>query len=94
MLVVKIYVTKQVPIRAGESVEKGRTSHTELRLIDEIHIQNVGERGNGNWEYKIKKPRGVKAKISHFRETGYRLLLIKALRLLDNLPKKRKKRKS
>lgn len=83
MLVIKVYVTKRVPLREGESVEKGKTFHTELKLIDEIHIQNMKERGEGSWEYKIRKPRSVKARISHFRKAGYRPLLIAALGLLD-----------
>jgi len=93
MLVIKVYATKEVPVRLGESVEKGVKSHVDLELIDEIHIQNVGQRGLDNWEYQIVKPKGIKARISHFRATGYRPLLIKALGLLDNRPKKRKRRK-
>ena len=85
MLVVKVYATKKVGSLGGKA--------TILEQIDEIHIQNVGERGGGYWEYKVKKPRGVKPKIMHFRVAEYRPLLIKALKLLENLPKKRKRRK-
>lgn len=94
MLVIKVYATKQVPIRAGRRVvPRDARLHSKLELVDEIYIQNVGERGEDNWEYKIKKPRGVKAKIIHLRADGYRPLLIKALKLLEHLPKKRKRRK-
>ena len=87
MLVVKVFITKRVPIREGESVEKGVTHFTDLEQIDEIHIQNLGEIAGGVYRYAVKKPSGIKAQISHPRGDGYRPLLEKALRLLSKPPK-------
>jgi len=92
MLVIKVYATKTVELRSVAQY-KVKNKKTVLEKIDEIHIENVGERGDDNWEYRITKPRGVKARISHLRATGYRPLLAKALGLLNNPPKKRKRRK-
>jgi len=88
MLVIKVYATKKVPIREGESVEKGRTHHTDLELIDEIHIKNLGEIAEGVYKYGITKPKGVKAQISHIRDDGYMPLLAKALTLLSKPARK------
>lgn len=93
MLVIKVYITKRVPIRDGESVDKGKTHHTELKLIDEIHIQNVGQIAGDIWKYKIKKPRGVAAQMTHSRSDGYRPLLERALALLGHKGKKEYKRR-
>jgi len=83
MLVVKVYATKKVPIREGESVDKrGPDFHVDLELIDEIQIQNVGKRDEDTWEYEIIKPVGLGGKILHFRKQGYRPLLRKVLGLL------------
>lgn len=82
MLVIKVYATKQVPVREGESVDKGVTYLTDLELIDEIQIQNTGRRDDDMWEYAIRKPLGISGKVIHTREEGYRSLLRKVLGLL------------
>lgn len=83
MLVIKVYATKKVPIREGESIDKrGPDFHVELELIDEIQIQNVGKRDDETWEYEIQKPLGISGKVIHFREQGYRPLLRKVLGIL------------
>lgn len=82
MLVIKVYATKRVPVKPGESVEKGTRFLVDMELIDEIHIQNVGKRDEDTWEYEIRKPEGLSGKIIHFREQGYRPLLRKVLGIL------------
>jgi hypothetical protein len=88
MLVIKVYVTKKVPIKEGESVEKGRTFHTELGLIDEIHIQNTGSTVDGtgkDWHiYQIKKPEpDLMDAILHKRKDGYLQLARRALKRIN-----------
>lgn len=82
MLIIKVYATKEVPLRMGESADLGVTSRVEMELIDEIQIQNVRKRDKDMWEYEIKKPLGVTGMIIHFRDQGYMPLLKKALGLL------------
>ena len=82
MLVVKVYATKEVPIREGESADIGITSRVELELIDEIQIQNKGQRDDEMWNYEIVRPEGIPGKVIHRREDGYQSLLKKALGLL------------
>lgn len=93
MLVIKVFATKKVPIREGESVEKGKKFHTDLELIDEIHIQNIGRVAGDVYRYEVKKPKGVKARIVHPRSDGYRPLLERALALLEFGPKNAYKRR-
>ena len=52
------------------------------REIDEIHIQNTGEIKNDKTKYLIRKPK-CDIPIFHKRSDGYRLLLIKALKILE-----------
>lgn len=93
MLVVKVYATKRVPVRPGESVEVGVTHHTELKKIDEIHIQNIGQVAGDVFRYEIKKPGGIDAQITHPKSDGYRPLLERALALLEHKGKKEYKRR-
>lgn len=93
MLVIKVYATKRVPVRLGESVKKGTRFLTDLKLIDEIHIQNIGQIAADVYRYAIKKPRGIDAKIVHPRSDGYRPLLERALALLEHKVKKEYKRR-
>jgi len=93
MLVIKVYATKQVPIREGESVDKGVTHHTDLELIDEVHIQNIGQVAGDIYKYKIEKPGGINAQITHPRSDGYRPLLERVMALLEHKGKKEYKRR-
>ena len=86
MLVIKVYATRDVPLRPGESADVGVTSRVELELIDEIQIQNVRQRDEELWEYAIVKPEGVPGKVINTRKEGYMPLLKKVLgRLIGHM---------
>lgn len=88
MLVIKVYATKSVAIPAGDVWKEG----VKLEKIDEIHIQNIGQVAGDVWKYKIKKPGGIDAQITHPKSDGYRPLLERALALLEHKGNKRRKK--
>ena len=92
MLVVKVYITKEVELLS--IAEYGvRNKKIKLEKIDEIQIKNLGEIAEGVYKYAIKVPKGIKAKISHIRDDGYMPLLAKALALLAKRGRKEYKRR-
>ena len=82
MLVIKVYVTKTVEVRADDITETKISSSTILEKIDEIQIKNMGRRDDEMWDYQIVKPEKVGGRIIHTRKDGYMLLLKKALGIL------------
>ncbi len=82
MLVIKVYATREVPIREGESADVGVTSRVELELIEEIQVQNKGKRDDEMWDYEIIRPEGIPGRVIHKREDDYRPLLRKVLGIL------------
>jgi len=54
------------------------------RQIDEIHIQNTKDMGEGFYEYTIRLPKGDWTKITHKRSDGWRELAVRALEIIGD----------
>ena len=54
------------------------------KQIDELHIQNMGEKSPGHWQYVLKKPNVGFARVYHNRKDGWRKLARRMLQLIED----------
>ena len=55
-------------------------------LIEEIHVQNIGQHADDFWRYRIVRPEGHDAPVFlHRRSTGWRPLAEKVLHYLNKV---------